>query len=196
MSSHRNARDKKAHDDDNRQRRREITTELQRREDPPLHEEALAMLSQEVDDEEYPLTGAELLEAASEAELETDVDKLGLEEVVPDSHSLRFQSTQDLYLKLGRPTVASSIRRVVEAADAGDLEFGNGQLDTYRKSFVALQEIKEDDGDEGVEEIADWIVDRVEDGRGLPGSRAVRREAANNCREKGYTVSIDDWLGV
>jgi hypothetical protein len=44
--------------------------------------------------------------------------------------------------------------------------------------------------------VTDWILDRFAETGELPGSRAVRREAARFCRSNGYTVSNDEWLGV
>lgn len=89
------------------------------------------------------------------------------------------------------------MKRVVEAADAHQrAEFGTSQRRAYEKTLRALAAIDADDDDEGVRVVTDWLVERIHEKDELPGSRAVRRRAAKFCRERGYQVSSNDWLGI
>lgn len=70
------------------------------------------------------------------------------------------------------------------------------QYEMYRKTLRALVEIEADDDDEGVAVVADWVVERLEEENERPSSREVRERAEEFCRENGYDVSDNDWLGT
>jgi len=76
------------------------------------------------------------------------------------------------------------------------VDFGGSQRDAYEKTLDELESIDEDDDDEGVRVVGDWLVERIADDGTLPGSRSVRRRAAAFCRENGYQVRNDEWLGI
>jgi len=89
------------------------------------------------------------------------------------------------------------MKRVVEAADEHQsASFGTSQRDGYERTFWELKAIDADDDDEGIQVIADWIVERIHEKETLPASRDVRRQAAKFCRSNGYSVRNDDWLGI
>jgi len=44
--------------------------------------------------------------------------------------------------------------------------------------------------------VTDRTVAEIEDPGALPGSRAVRRQAATVCRANGHEIRADEWLGV
>nr|WP_245545327.1 hypothetical protein [Halomicrobium katesii] len=89
------------------------------------------------------------------------------------------------------------MKRIVEhCRTVQQTSLGTSQREAYEKTFRALKAIDADDDDEGIQYMADWIVELVDETGKLPGSRAVRREAATFCRENGYSVRNDEWLGV
>jgi hypothetical protein len=89
------------------------------------------------------------------------------------------------------------MKRVVEAADTHlSASCGTSQRDGYERTFRELPAIDADDDDEGIQAIADWIVERIHEKEKLPGSRDVRRQAAKFCRSNGYSVRNDEWLGI
>jgi phytoene/squalene synthetase len=89
------------------------------------------------------------------------------------------------------------MKRIDEAVDdAGAADLEPSQRKTYERTLRALKAVGEDDEDEGIEVVTDWIVERVREDGALPGSRDVRRRAAEFCRANGYAVGDDEWLGV
>jgi len=88
------------------------------------------------------------------------------------------------------------MKRIVEAsAQIQNVNFRPSQRDAYERTLQELKAIDADD-DEGVTVISEWIIARIREKDKLPGSRAVRREAAKFCRKNGYTVRNDEWLGI
>ena len=89
------------------------------------------------------------------------------------------------------------MKRVVEAVDALPYaELDDSQRDAYARTFRELEAVSPDDENEGIRAVADWIVERTRESETAPGSRDVRRRAAEFCRENGYEVRDDEWLGV
>jgi len=46
------------------------------------------------------------------------------------------------------------------------------------------------------EDLGDWILAAIREDERLPDSRGVRRRAADYCRDQGYQVGNNEWLGV
>ncbi|MFB6188134.1 MAG: hypothetical protein ABEI86_14890 [Halobacteriaceae archaeon] len=89
------------------------------------------------------------------------------------------------------------MKRIVEASKTlRTTEFGWTQRKAYEKTFQALKAIDADDNDEAIEVITEWIIERIHEKEQLPSSRSVRHEAAKFCRENGYQIRVDDWLGI
>lgn len=89
------------------------------------------------------------------------------------------------------------MKRVVEASETlPNTEFSWTQRKAYERTFEELEAIDATDDDEGIQVIADWIVERISEDSTLPSSRAVRREAAKLCRANGLEIRSDEWLGV
>ncbi|MFW5903122.1 MAG: hypothetical protein ACOCS7_00130 [Halolamina sp.] len=199
MADNKKGRDKKAHDEEGRQREREIATELERGEqpEPPIDPSELGVLEEELEPLEFPVTGAELIAAVGNHEIEATDEAHTIEELVPDTDAETFESPAAVRVRVQRPTVAAAMKRVLEASETvSDADLGGSQRDAYEKTFRELEAIDADDDDEGIQVISDWIIERIHETKTLPGSRAVRRQAATFCRANGYRVRNDEWLGI
>lgn len=199
MADNRRGRDKKARDGDRRQRERAIATELERMDEPepPLEPSDLAAVESDLEELSFPATGAEIVHAIGDAPLEGEKATYTVAELTPDTAEERFESPAELRRQIQRPTIAAAMKTVVEAtANARNTELTDSQRDAYVKTFGELKAIDADDDDEGIAVIRDWIVDQVTEKGKLPGSRGVRREAAKFCRENGYEIRNDEWLGI
>lgn len=199
MADNKKGRDKKAHDEERRQREREIATELERGEqpEPPIDPSELGVLEEELEPLEFPVTGAELIAAVGNHEIESADEAYTIEELVPDTDAETFESPAAVRVRVQRPTVAAAMKRVLEASETvSDADLGGSQRDAYEKTFRELEAIDADDDDEGIQVISDWIIERIHETKTLPGSRAVRRQAATFCRANGYRVRNDEWLGI
>jgi len=199
MADDKRGREKQARDADVRQRMRAIREELERtgEPEPPVDVEALAEAAAALESVPFPATGREVVEAIGDVELDAREGPMRADELLPDADAETFDSPTEVRFRLQRPTVASAMKRVVEAVDeARDVELSGSQRDAYEKTFTALEDLAPTDEDEGIPYIRDWILDRLAQDGELPGSRSVRREAATFARENGYPVRKDEWLGV
>lgn len=199
MADNKKGRDKQADDAERRRRERDLAAELERGDEaePPVEAGVLAELETELDSLEFPATGTEVVAAVGDSEVESVDGTYALEELIPDAEEETFDSPGALRVRVQRPTVAAAMKRVVEASQTlPNTEFRGSQRDAYEKTFQELKTIDADDDDEGIRAISDWIVERIREKEKLPGSRAVRRQAAKFCRENGYQVRNDEWLGI
>ena len=199
MADDKNGREAQARSEDRRQRAREVAAELQRGDEPepPIEAEPLVDLESDLESLSFPATGEEVVAIVGDRELEASDRTYTIEQLLPKATVERFDSPVDVRRRVQRPTVAAAMKRVVEASErVRNVEFDTSQRDAYEKTFLALRAIDAADDDEGVRVIGDWIVSRIEDKEKLPGSRAVRREAAKFCRSNRYEVSSNDWLGI
>lgn len=199
MADDKRGRESQARDEDQRQRERAIASGLERGDEPePKVEEAvLEDVEAELGSPDYPATGAEVVVAVGHREVPAEDGTYSLADLISESDLEAFESPAAVRVRVQRPTVASAMKRVVEAADAVQhVDLGNSQREAYEKTFRALAAIKADDQDEGIRVAADWIVKQVHEEGDLPGSRDVRRQAAEFCRDRGYAIRNDEWLGV
>ena len=199
MADDANGRDKQARDAERRQREREIAEELERADEPepPVDAADLAAFEVELEALEFPATGAEIVDAVGDRGVESTDGPHAVEELIPDSDAETFDSPAAVRTRVQRPTVAGAMKRVLEASRTlQDARLRGSQWEAYERTFVELEAIDEDDDDEGIRVVADWIVERIREKGALPGSRDVRRRAAKFCRANGYSVRDDEWLGV
>lgn len=199
MADDKGGRDKQAQDADRRQRERNIVAELERWEEtePPVDERELGDLEVALDSVEFPATGAEVVATVGDRELDSAEGRHAVAELVPETDSETFETPEDVRVRVQRPTIAASMKRVLEASETvSNVSLGTSQREAYEKTLRALKTVDADDEDEGVRYITDWVVDRIHEKDRIPGSRAVRREAAEFCRSNGYEVRSDEWLGV
>jgi hypothetical protein len=199
MADDKNARDDQARRADRRQRERDVLAELERWEEtePPLDPDQLTEFEERLAPVSFPATGAEVVASIGDERIEAPDGVHRVADLLPETEDQIFDDPETVRLRVQRPTVAAAMKRIAEAAASlEDLDRLGSQRDAYEKTLRALVAIDADDDDEGVRAVTDWIVERIEDKETMPGSRAVRKEAARYCRANGYEVRNDEWLGV
>lgn len=70
----------------------------------------------------------------------------------------------------------------------------NQQHKVHVKTFRALEAVTSDDDEITV--VTEWLIERIRATGERPGSRAVRRRARQCCRQSGYEISDNEWLGA
>lgn len=196
MADNKRGRDKKAHDERKRQQNRDITMELERQDEtePPIEEAALTALETELEALEFPATGAEVVSAVGEYEID---ETHTAAELIPETEEEIFDSPESVQVRVRRPTVAAALKKIVEASETlSHTELAGSQRKGYEKTLRALRDIDADDDDEGIEAVTDWIVEQIHEKKKLPNSRSVRRRGAKFCRKNGYSIRNDEWLGI
>ncbi|MFC4550693.1 MULTISPECIES: DUF5789 family protein [Halorussus] len=199
MADDKRGRDKQAHDAERRRQERAIADELERGDEtePPVEAAELADFEAELDSLAFPATGTEVVEAVGDSEVESVDGSYTVEELVPDTDEETFDSPAAVRLRVQRPTIAAAMKRIVEASETlQDADLRGSQREAYEKTLRELESIDADDDDEGIQVVTDWVVERIRDKEKLPGSRDVRRRAAEFCRANGYQVRNDEWLGI
>ena len=199
MADNKKGRDKKARDAKRGQQDRDIAVDLERGEEPepPVDTTDLEDLEAELEPVDFPATGAEVIAAVGNHEIESDEGSHTVEELVPDTDEDTFESPTAVRVQVQRPTVAAAMKRVLEASKSlPNANLRGSQRDAYEKTFRELKAIDADDDDEGIQAISDWIIEQIREKETLPGSRAIRRQAGKFCRANGYEVRNDEWLGV
>ncbi|MDS0276926.1 hypothetical protein NDI85_03925 [Halomicroarcula sp. S1AR25-4] len=199
MADDKRGRDKQARDVEKRQRERAMGVALERADEtePPIEDPELDEIEAELDALSFPATGSDVVTAIGDRDVEADDGTYTVEELVADTETEVFDSPAAVRVLVQRPTVATAIKRIVEATDSlQGVDLDGSQREAYEKTFRALKGIDADDEDEGVEAIRDWVLEQIRDDGTLPGSRAVRRQAAEFCRANGYQVRNDEWLGI
>jgi hypothetical protein len=199
MGDDKAGREKQARDEDRRQRRRDIEVALERGDElePELDAADLEDIEAEIEQLEFPATGAEIVATIGDREISAAAERYTVEQLVPNTDRAVFDSPDHVRVRIQRPTVAAAMKRIVEASEALPNEkLGGSQYDAYERTFFELEHISPDDDDEAIAEIRDWVVQRIRDKEKLPTSRGVRRQAATVCRRQGHQISNDDWLGI
>ncbi len=198
MADDKRGREKQARNADRRQRRRDLDEALERGDEPepPIDADDLADLDLELESVAFPATGAEVVAAIGGYEIAADDEIYTVEELVPETDE-SYDSPSMLRVWVQRPTVAATMKRVLEAVESlPNADLRGSQRDAYEKTFRELKAVAPDDDDEGIRIIGDWIVEQIRNEEQIPGSRAVRREAAAFCRTNGYEIRNDEWLGI
>ena len=199
MADDKSGRDKQARDEERRQREREIAAELERADEtePPLDSTELDEIDAELESLTFPASGTDVVEAVGDYRVESAEGAYPVEELIPETDDETFDAPADVRVRVQRPTVAAAMKRIVEAAETLQNEDVRGsRREAYEKTLRELKAVEADDNDEGIRVIRDWILERIHDDGTLPGSRAVRREAAEFCRANGYEIRNDEWLGI
>ncbi|SEO59443.1 hypothetical protein SAMN05216388_101528 [Halorientalis persicus] len=199
MADNKSGREDQAQNADRRQRERAIAEELERRDEPepPVDPSQLAYFETELDAVEFPASADDVVATLGDREIEASDGTYAVEELLPATDVETFDSPAEVRERIERPTVAATMKHIVEASETLPREtLDSSQWDAYQKTLRELAAIDADDDDEGVRVIGDWIVDQIDEKGKLPGSRAVRREAAKFCRSEGYEIRNDEWLGV
>lgn len=199
MADDKSGREKQAADEERRQIERDIAAELERGDEPepPVDVSELAAFESALEPLTFPATSAEVVSAVGDREIASVDGTHAIADLLPDADVETFESPAAVRERVQRPTVAAAMKRIAEAAaELPNEEFGRSQRDAFERTFQELVAIDAVDEDEGVRVIADWTVDRIREKETIPGSRDVRRQGAKYCRENGYEVRNDEWLGV
>ncbi|QZY00617.1 hypothetical protein [Halobaculum rubrum] len=199
MADDKRGRDKQAHDAEKRRQERAIATYLERydEEAPAVDPDVLADIERAVETLEFPATGAEIVAVIGEHEIPTDTEMYTADSLLPDANEELFDSPAAVRVRIQRPTVAAAMKRIVEAAGSiREVKLTGSQRDAYERTLQELVDIDPVDENEGIPVVAEWVIERIHDDDAPPGSRSVRRKAAEYCRANGYEVRNDEWLGV
>lgn len=198
MPDDKRGREKQARDEDRRQRERDVAEARERGDEPePPEEEPLGDLEAALDEQDFPLTPAEIIAEYGDREVAVDGTRKPVEEVFPDTDEEAYESPEAVRERIEKPTVGAAMGRIMEASrEILDKDRLGSQRDAYRKTLESLKAIDADDDDEGVTAITDWIVEEIQRKEKRPSSRRVRRQAAKFCRENGYEIRDDEWLGA
>ncbi|WP_435094743.1 hypothetical protein [Halorubrum sp. N11] len=199
MADDKDGREKQAQDADDRQRRRDIAAELERGDEPEPDIDAADLddVEAELESLEFPATGAEILAAIGDRDIGPSDERYTVEQLVPETDEVVFDSPDRVRVRIQRPTVAAAMKRIVELSETlPNEELDGSQHDAYEKTFLELKRLSPDDEDEEIGVVRDWVVDRIRDEEKLPSSRQIRRQAAKVCRQNGYQIRNDDWLGI
>lgn len=199
MADNKSGREKQARDADRRQRERDLAAELARgnEPEPPVDVAGLVDIELELESLTFPATGSDIVTAVGDRVIESAEGTYAVKALIAETDVETFESPTAVRTRIQRPTIAAAMKRIGEAAASlANSELSGSQRDAYEETFRVLKAIDADDDDEGIRNIADWIVERIQDKETLPGSRDVRRQAAKYCRANGYQVRDDEWLGV
>ncbi|WP_246985544.1 DUF5789 family protein [Halorientalis marina] len=199
MADDKQGREDQARAADRRQRQRDVAAELERMDEtePPVPETELNDLERELGALSFPVTGAEVVETIGDRPIESADGDYTVADLVPETETEQFDAPEAVRVRVARPTVAAAMKRIVEASEGlQNTDLKRSQREAYERTFRELVAIDAVDEDEGIDVMADWIVERIREKGKLPGSRDVRREAAKYCRKHGYEIRNDEWLGV
>lgn len=198
MADDRRGRDKQARNAENRQRAREIIEALERDDEvePPVESTELQALETALQGVDFPATGAEIVTVIGDREIEPAEGTYAVEALIPNTDEEEFEDPETVRMRIQRPTIATAMKRILEASRTPEGKLSGSQWEAYEKTLRALKTIDADDKDEGIEVITDWIIEQIREKGKLPGSRGVRRQAAKFCRANGYEIRNDEWLGV
>lgn len=197
MADDKRGRESQARDERDRQRERALELDLDHMDDPTalVDEATLDEVETSLETVSFPTTGAEVVAAVGEAPL--DPESHIVADVIPDTDAETFESAEQVRRRLERPDVAAAMKRIVEAA--ASLENAGpwgSQRDAYFRTLREVAALDDTHEESALTDVADWTVAEIEESRKLPGSRAVRRQAAKICRANGHEIRTDEWLGV
>lgn len=199
MPDDKRGREKQARNADRRQRERAIAAELEQMDDPEpeIDEGELAFFETTLEELDFPATGTEIVSSLGHRKLEAVDGSYSVSELVPSTDSETFPDPTAVRVQVQRPTVAKAVKRIVEATDSvPHTSLSGSQRTAYEKTFRKLKEVDAVYGEDGINVVTDWVIKELEENGDLPGSRAIRRRAAKYCRETGYEIQNDEWLGI
>ncbi len=198
MPDDKRGREKQARNADLRQRERAIAAELERMDEPePAFDEGeLAFFEAALEEFEFPATGDEIVTSMGHRELEGSETSYRVGELLPATETETFEDPTVVRKRVQRPAVAKAIKRIVEATESvPDAKLSGSKRTAYAKTFRKLEDIDAVYGDDGINVVTNWVIDELEETGKLPDSRAIRRRAGRYCRETGYEIENDEWLG-
>lgn len=114
MPDDKHSREKQARDAERRQREREILEELERQDDtePPVEEAVLDDVETKIQSLEFPPTGSEVVAAVGDRQVESPDETYTVEELVPETDAVTFDSPAAVRVRVQRPTITAAMERV------------------------------------------------------------------------------------
>jgi len=177
-------RDKQARDEVKRDIERATREELAR-----FHEtEPPRELDDALEELECPAPAERVVGAAGEYEVQTEDDAIPVAEVVERSSRDRYESDDDARMKLRRPSVAASLRRLEAVSqETGLREQFRERRDACERTPRALEDVEEDDEDEGIAVVTAWAVEEMRENGGsqVAAGEEARGEVLPEQRLRG-----------
>lgn len=199
MGDDKNGRDKQAQDAENRQRERDMATDQSRidESEPPAATTDADEFESDLESIAFPTTGTEVVATIGDYAVRAEAGRYRIGDIIPETEAETFDSPTAVHAQIQRPTVAAAMKQVIDASmTLSNTKFPYTQRKAYERTFQELRDIDAVDDDEWIQVMSDWVLERIEDKQKLPGSRAVRRQAAKVCRANGYQIRTDEWLGI
>ena len=199
MPDDKRGREKQARNADRRQRERAIAADIERMDEPepPIDETELAFFETALEELTFPVTGGDVVSAMGHRKLEGTTAEYSVAELLPATESIFYDSPATVRQQVQRPTVAKATKRIIEeVSNRQGVSLTGSRRNNYEKTFRKLTAIDPIDKDQGIQVVADWIVEQIREKGSLPDSRDVRRRAAEYCRDNGHDVGNDEWLGI
>ncbi|MDZ7850429.1 MAG: hypothetical protein U5K70_06345 [Halodesulfurarchaeum sp.] len=199
MPDDKRGREKQARNADRRQRERAMAAELERMDElePVFDEGELARFETQLEELAFPATGTEIVSEMGHQKLDGIEETYSVAELLPATEAETFADPTRVRTQIERPTVAKAIKRIIEESEGfRRADLGGSKRETYEKTFLELEAIDAVDEDQGIAVVREWIIEELHENGELPGSRDVRRRAADFCREEGYEIRSDEWLGI
>lgn len=198
MPDNKRGREEQARNADRRQREQAIKAELERMDEPePAFDEGeLAFFETALEELEFPATGDEIVTSMGHRELEGSETSYRVGELLPSTDTETFEDPTVVRKQVQHPAVAKAIKRIVEATESiPNVALSGAKRAAYVKTFQKLEDIDAVYGEDGINVVTDWVIGELEETGKLPNSRAIRRRAGRYCRETGYEIETDEWLG-
>lgn len=165
--------------------------------DPPIDPTDLHELESDLEGIDFPTTGRKIVAHLGNQRLLTKNRSYTIGELIPETDMETYDSSGAVRVAIQQPAVAAAMKRIIEERSSlPNQPFPCSQRKTYEQTFQELRLIDSNDEHDYVETLTDWIVEQIHSTQNLPGSHAVRQQAADMCRTKGYRLRNDEWLGI
>ena len=156
MADDKSGREAQARSAERRQREREIAAELERggEAEPPIDATELVDFEVALESLTYPTTGAEIVTTLGEHEIDAADRTYTVEELLPEADVETFDSPADVRVRVQRPTIAATMKRIVDVHHPGIKE----QLLTT--ALTQFYEIRDQAGlkkKPSTSEVLDWL---------------------------------------
>lgn len=165
--------------------------------DPPTNPADLHDLESDLESVTFPTTGRQIVDAVGEQRVLTKNASYTISELIPETDAETFDSTGAVRAEVQHPAVAAAMKQIVEASSTlPNQPFPHSQRKAYEETFRELRSMDVNDEDESITVLTNWVLEQIRHNNTLPGSRAVRQQAADMSRSDGYRIRNDEWLGI
>ena len=150
MPDDKRGRDKQARDADKRQRERAMNAALERADEtePEVDESELGEVVMELETLSFPASGSDIVDAVGDQAIEAPDGTYTVEELIADTDDELFESPEAVRVLVQRPTVAGTMKRIVEVTDSMQgVDLDGSQRQGYEKTLRALKAVTPHDDD-------------------------------------------------